>query len=124
MPLSFNYKPDIHLFMISGSDTINVNDIETFNKHFNEHIQSKPKFKMMFDLRNVSIAHPDAVSKTIRYIVKYNKIAHKHIIASAIIVNGFTIESLATMVISTNPPPTPTKVTSNVQTACDFLNEY
>jgi len=115
-------KQDFFLLFIKGVGVINVNDIETFGKNFEELLHTCVKCKMFVDLRELS----DAPLKVLKYIANFmtthEELAIKKILGTAILVKHPGIEHLVKLVFTFKKPNTPTCITSTLEEACEFLN--
>jgi hypothetical protein len=125
MPLKCSIKPNTEekILYICGYKTITEQDIDSFSIFFYEHLNKKEPFKVLYDLRDASLGSLESIKTLLVHIAKFEQASKNIVIASSILVSGAT-ETLLNMVFNIRSPRTPTKVTFDVNVACDFLNSY
>ncbi|KKM72858.1 hypothetical protein LCGC14_1416300 [marine sediment metagenome] len=126
MPLECRVRsqtPELVLF-VYGRDVLSRQDIDTFSAFFNMHLHGDTPFKVFFDLRRVDTVSLVVVKSIVKSMISYEKLAQGKIIATSVLVGGTIIENLLHLLFSIREPTTPTKVTTNLEKACNFLNEY
>ena len=126
MPLECRVRsqtPELVLF-VYGYDLLSCTDIDTFSAFFNTHLHNDIPFKVFFDLRKIDTASIAVVKSIAKYMIAYEKLAPGKVVASSVLVGGIIVENLIKLLFSFKEPSTPTRVTTNVAEACNFLNEY
>lgn len=112
------------LLFITGRGILTVNDIADFSEFFDAHLCRQDPFKLFLDLRKVEKAHGDTLTALIKHITSFEDRARDKVIATSVVVSSIPIVSLINLLFTIKQPLTPTKVTSNLTEACDFLNNY
>ena len=125
MPLLCKVKsrePEVLLF-IHGEGSIIETDINVFSSFFEKHLFRKDPFKLFIDLRKVENASMNLVQTLAAKMIGYEEHTPGKVLATSILVNSFMIESLVNLLFQLKPPSTPTKITSDINIACDFINQ-
>jgi anti-anti-sigma regulatory factor len=126
MPIDCKIKsktPELVLF-VHGSGTMNANDIQEFSNFFEKHLYGSIPFKLFIDLRDVKSTSGSIVQNLVKKMTLYEKFSVKNVIATSVLINNSIIENLINILFTIRKPITPTKITSDIIDACNFLNEY
>ena len=124
MPLHCKVRsktPELVL-LVYGHGILTGNDINHFCTFYNTHLHGEDPFKILFDLRSVKTASIKGITSITRHMAEFEKLAQEKVIATSVLVDAYTTESLLNLLFSANPPATPTKVTRDLTEACNFLN--
>ena len=121
--MTFSTEPELVLF-ISCSGVFCLKDVEKFATFFEEYLygQEEP-FKVLYDLRQVENMKLESITAIVKHMIKYEKVVKNKLLASSAIVGSSFVESLVNGLFAIRKPTTPFKITSDIQKACDFLNE-
>jgi anti-anti-sigma regulatory factor len=125
MPIDCKTKSkntELLLFVI-GSGNMNIDDIKQFTHFFEKYLHGIIPFKLFIDLRTVESTSSSIIQSLVKKMIKYEKYS-KNVIATSVLINNSIIENLINILFSIRKPTTPTKITSSLTEACDFLNEY
>ena len=112
------------LLLVHSESELTLTDVEEFTTFFNKHLHGKKQFNVLFDLRKLKSAPKEVMIKMGSYISNFEILAVGKVLASSVIINSKTIETLLNILFKINPPTTPTKVTSDLKVGCSFLDEY
>ena len=126
MPIGFKIRkkePDLLLY-IFGEGILNMEDLEKFDSFFDKYLKEDNSFKILMDLRKVENASIGVIKQLVDNRKNYDKYADNKVIATSILIDNYIIESLINMLFSIKQPKRPTKITSDIDEACNFLNEY
>ena len=125
MPLECKVRtnPELLLF-VCGYGVLAVEDIDDFKTFFNIHLKNNTPFKVFFDLRQVKTAQTKAIHAMASCMVSFEELAQNKVVATSVLIDSITIENLIKLLFSFRQPSTPTKVTSDLHEACNFLDEY
>ena len=124
MPLDckIRYKePELVLF-IYGYDDINKKDIERFTAFLYGHLYGNEQFKIFYDLRKVKDAKMKILKNLFSHISDIEELSIDKVLASSILINSIIVEKLLNLIFEFKPPLTPTRITTDITEACDFLN--
>lgn len=97
-------------------------DINHFGDFFKKHLQEETLIKMFVDMRTVESAKMDCIKSLVSFMNDYEEAACKKVLATAILIKTPAIEKLVKLLFNFKKPSTPTRVTSNIDEACEFLN--
>ena len=124
MPLLFNEKrsDDGVLIMVIGSGQLATTDSDIFHTFFKNKLETSGEFKMFIDLRAVENASMNAIKTMVKHMNSFKDLARTKVIATSVVISDTTIEKLLGVLFSFSPPATPTKVTTSIEDACEFLN--
>ena len=125
MPLDCKVRsqtPELVLF-VRGYGVLKVKDIDNFGSFFKPFLQGKTPFKILFDIRTLESTSMSVIKSLVEYMISFESLAQGKVVASSVLV-GPTIENWLKLLFSLKHPTTPTKVTSNIEVACDFLNKF
>ena len=125
MPLDCKIRskePELVLF-IHGYDNITKNDIEKFADFLYEHLSGNEQFKIFYDLRKVKDAKLANLKNLFVHISSFEELSIDKVLASSILINSIIVEKLLNLIFEFKPPVTPTKITTDISVACDFLNQ-
>lgn len=110
------------MLMVHGYKTLTHGDITNFSTFFDKYLYGDESFKVFFDLRTAETPPTSVISALSKYMISCEKVSANRVIASAILVND-TIKNILNLLFTFQKPASPTKITSNIETACEFLNE-
>jgi len=116
-------KPEL-ILCVYGRGVLSVQDVDGFSSFFNTHLKGDTPFKVLFDLRKLNSASANAIKPLVKCMTSFESLSQGKVVASSVLVSSPTIESILNFLFSLNKPTTPTKVTSDLTQACDFLNEF
>ena len=125
MPINcmiYSTEPELVLF-VACSGIFNLKDVEKFSAFFEEYLFADQQFKVLYDLRQVENMKLEAISAIVKHMIKYEKWVKNKLLGSSAIVNSAIVENLVNGLFAIRKPTTPFKITSDIQKACDFLNE-
>lgn len=126
MPLQCKVRsttPELVLFIV-GYGSLKTAHLKEFTEFFHEYLHGEEPFKVLYDLRSVKAAPICVIKELAQYMIKYENVAEKMVIASSVLVDDIKIENALKLLFSFKQPITPTKVTGCLEEACEFLNEY
>jgi hypothetical protein len=125
MPLEYNIKKENleTLIILNGYKVIDEKDIEDFKIFFNNKLNEDNKFKLIADLRNIDNASFGAIKSILNYMFFIENKTYDKIIATSVLVNK-GIDKIINLLFNIKSPTTPTKVTDNINIACEFINQY
>lgn len=115
-------EPELVLFIMC-SGVFCLKDVEKFAAFFEEHLFGERQFKVLYDLRQVENMKLESISGIVKHMIKYEKFVKNKLLGSSAIVNSTLVENLVNGLFAIRRPTTPFKITSDIQQACDFLNE-
>nr|QBK87662.1 MAG: hypothetical protein LCMAC201_05750 [Marseillevirus LCMAC201] len=115
-------KPELML-LIYGHDVLSRQDIDTFSTFFNTHLHGNTPFKVFFDLRKVDMVSTSVLKSIAKSMILFETLAQGKIIATSVLVSGIIIEHTLNLLFKFKEPTTPTKITTNLDDACAFLND-
>jgi len=116
-------KPDLLLF-VYGTGNLILKDINVFTIFFEKYLFGNIPYKLFIDLRNVTNATLEVLKELTKKMLYYEKHTQGKVIATVILVDSTIVENLIKMLMTIRKPLTPTKITSSIDDACNFLNEY
>ena len=125
MPLDCKVRsktPELVLF-IRGHGVLTVDDVNNFDSFFKPFLKGDTPFKVLFDLRLLKCKSIDVIKVLVDNMSSFEALAPKKVVASSVLV-GSTIEKWVNLLFNLKQPTTPTKVTSSIEDACNFLNEF
>lgn len=123
MPLKCTAKKGDELVLyINGTETLTLNDVSEFSIFFDKHLNGPQQFKTFFDLRKVNSANMETLGSMAKYMTSLEDLAKEKVLGNAILIDGFFIENLLKLLFTMKPPTTPTKITSKLEEACEYLN--
>lgn len=125
MPINcmiYSTEPELVLFIVC-SGIFTLKDVEKFAAFFEEYLYSAQQFKVLYDLRQVENMKFESISSIVKHMIKYEKYVKNKLLGSSAIVNSSIVENLVNSLFAIRKPTTPFKITSDIQQACDFLNE-
>lgn len=115
-------KGDDLILYINGIDTLSITDVEEFNTFFKSHLNGPDQFKTFFDLRKAKSVSMDVLYTMAKYMTSFEDLAREKVLGNSILVEGFILEQSLKLLFSIKPPTTPTKITTCLDEACDYLN--
>lgn len=115
--------PELALF-IYGHGVLTFEDVQGFDEFFNRFLNGSVPFKVFFDLRKLKSAPMDVIKSLVKHMVSFESRATEKVVATSVLVGSKPIESVLNLLFSFRKPTTPTKVTSTLEEACEFLDEY
>ncbi len=125
MPLDCKVRsqtPELVLF-VRGHGVLKVIDIDNFDSFFKPFLQGNTPFKVLFDLRALKSTSMGVIKSLVECMISFESLAQGKVVASSVLV-GHSIENWLKLLFSLKHPTTPTKVTSNIEVACNFLNKF
>lgn len=125
MPLKCNIQcsdPELVLLII-GTDTVDINDINLFSTFLLSFLREQIPFKLFFDLRNANGSQFNAIQSLISKMNEFEPLVIGKVIATSVLV-GPMVEGVLNTIFFFKKPLTPTKVTSDINIACNYLNEF
>lgn len=114
-------KPEMLLF-VECIEKITSSEFDDFKTVFYTHLKGPNTFKVFIDLRKLTDASPSILSSLVKFINTSEELAIDKVLATSVLVNKPHIENLVNIVFNLKKPATPTKVTSDLTVACNFLH--
>jgi len=114
-------EPDLLLY-INCKGSLIEQDITHFQDFFKKKLEQPQMLKMFVDMRQVDSAKLQCIKKLAKFMNNYQEKAIDKVIATAILIDKPIIENLVKILFNIKKPSTPTKVTSDINEACEFLN--
>lgn len=123
MPLKCTAKQGDELILyVNGTEALTIKDVTEFSSFFDGHLNGPDQFKTFFDLRKVTSANMETISAMAKYMTSFEQLAKEKVLGNAILIDGFLLENLLKLLFTMKPPTTPTKITSKLEEACEYLN--
>lgn len=115
-----SYDPELVL-LVRGYGEISVPDIRRFDTYFKVYLYGKKPFKVFFDIRSLESTSMEVIKLLVKSMISFEELAPQKVLATSVL-TGALIEKWINLLFKIREPITPTKVTSDLQEACDFLN--
>jgi hypothetical protein len=115
-------EPELVLLII-GTDNVDINDINSFSTFLLSFLHGNIPFKLFFDLRNANGSQFNALQSLISKMNEFEPLVVGKIIATSVLV-GPLVEGVLNTIFFFKKPLTPTKITSDINVACNYLNDF
>ena len=109
------------LAFIACEGIMTTEDFNVFTTFFNNQLNSPNKFKVFLDLRKLDNVSMTIIKSLSKYMLESEITAINKVLATSVLVDKPYIEYLVKMLFAVKTPITPTKITSDINIACDFL---
>lgn len=116
-------KPELIIY-IRGYGKIIDTDIDIFTNYFSKYLHEPTPFKMLVDLRNVKKTPFETIKTLTTKMNFFEKLAVDKLIATCILLNDGPLKTMVKLLFKFCDQSTPTFVTSDLTSGCDFLNSY
>ena len=113
--------PNLFLYVRCYGDLI-ISNVKDFEQFFKNHLKNDHAFKMFIDLRSVNGAPMSCIKSLVTFMNECEEESKHKVIATSVLVGRPAIEKLVNILFSFKTPATPTKVTSDIEEACEYLN--
>ena len=114
-------EPELLLY-IKCEGQLLEHDIGHFKDFFKKHLEEPEMIKMFVDMRTVKGAKMECIKSLVTFMNDYEDTASEKVLATSILISTPSIEKLVKLLFNFKKPRTPTRVTSKLEEACEFLN--
>lgn len=111
----------IHIY---GYGELVKKDVDEFGINISTHMNDGRPLKLFFDTRKLDTIDIKMMPYIVKQLTNSETEAREKILASAILVQNASIENIIKMLFKLREPVIPIHVTSKIDAACNFLNEY
>lgn len=118
-------KADVNepiFLLVSGSGILTITDMDELSSFLDKYLQGESQFKLFINLSNIDNISMELVKYMAQNMNQINSAAQNKALGTAIVVKNKTLAGVVNMIFSISKPSTPTKITTNIEKACDFLN--